>query len=486
MDRQPLLSGNIKTFIGRMRREIREMGERPVLQNDWQGKGHTPDYSRIQKKLERLLTAGHADDVVALGQELLNSGIRQVEESHDATDIQMGVADCMPVIVRALDQSSMGPAARLALAVDALINDEYRLCDAFAEYLHRHHPKPAWNALADQLLTQLNSSKPVRRADNVRQIFARDRLTDWAILALERAGRNEEIIPLCEAEAKVTDNYDRLVARLMAAGRYEDAERLIREGICSTKVRWPGIAAGLRDRLREIRARQMNWPAVTALQIEAFVHHPSRNGFVECKKAANRINCWDKVRACLLKYLERGVLPWDQKGWPLPETGLDKAEGARKDVFPMVNELIHIAIVERNPEQALSWYDRLPRKGFGWYGINEEEIAAAVQTDCPDRAVAIWKKRAEELIAQVTPSAYRDAAKYLRKAEALIAPEHKLKQWDRYLQELRERHARKTRLMEILDGLEGRHIPQKVPRQPANLNTCRQVVDVRGGITHRK
>jgi uncharacterized Zn finger protein len=124
----------------------------------------------------------------------------------------------------------------------------------------------------------------------------------------------------------------------------------------------------------------------------------------------------------------------------------------------MVNKLIHIAIMEKNPEQVLSWYDRLPRKGLGWYGLNEDEIATAVQTHSPDRAVAIWKKRAEELIAQVTPSAYRDAAKYLRKAEAIIAPQDKAKQWDQYLQDLREKHARKHRLIEVLDGLEGKPI----------------------------
>ncbi len=419
---------------------------------------YQPDYSEIRSKLEKLLEAGHAGEVLALGRELLSAGTRLVEESHDATEIQMGVADCMPVIVQAFDRSSMSPASRLAWAVDAVLKDKYSICEAFAGYLHRKHPKAAWNALAEHLLSQLNSTKPAKGANPFRCNFARDRLSDWTIHALERSGRSGEIIPLCEAEAKATASYDRLVARLMAAGRYEEAERWIEEGIRSTKRKWSEIDAGLRDKLRDIRARQNNWPVVAAIEVEKFVLQPSRSGFAACRKAASRFNGWDKVRACLLDYLERGVLPSNQKGWPLPETGFDKSEGARKDVFPMVNKLIHIAMMEKNPEQVLSWYERLPRKGFGWYGLNEDEIATAVQNYSPDRAVAIWKKRAEELIAQVTPGAYRNAAKYLRKAGAIIAPQDRAKQWDRYLQDLREKHARKRRLIEILDGLEGNPI----------------------------
>jgi uncharacterized Zn finger protein len=429
------------------------MGNEPVRQNDRQGEGYRPDYSEIRSKLEKLLEAGHADEVLALGEELLSAGTRMVEESLDATEIQIGVADCMPVIVHALDRSSMSPAARLAWAMDAVLKDKYSICEALAEYLHRKHIIAAWNALADHLLTQLKSWKPAKGANRFKDNFARDRLSDWTIHALERAGRTEEIIPLCEAEAKATDSYDRLVARLMAAGRYEDAERWIEKGIRSARGRSSEMDAGLRGKLRDIRARQDNWPAVAAIEVEEFVRQPSRSGFAACRKAASRFNGWDKVRACLLDYLERGVLPWKQKDWPLPETGFDKPEGARKDVFPMVNKLIHIAMMEKDPEQVLSWHERLPRKGFGWYGLNEDEIATAVQTHSPDRAVAIWKKKAEELIAQVTPGAYRKAAKYLLKAGAIIAPQDRAKQWDRYLRDLREKHARKRRLIEILDGL---------------------------------
>jgi uncharacterized Zn finger protein len=109
----------------------------------------------------------------------------------------------------------------------------------------------------------------------------------------------------------------------------------------------------------------------------------------------------------------------------------------------------------------LHWYDQLPINRFGWHGVDDDEVAAAVQTHTPDRAVAIWKKKTERLIAQVKPSAYREAAKYLRKAGSILSHQKKQKQWDQYLQDLREKHARKRRLMEILDGLDGKPIVKK-------------------------
>ena len=75
--------------------------------------------------------------------------------------------------------------------------------------------------------------------------------------------------------------------------------------------------------------------------------------------------------------------------------------------------------------------------------------------------MAIWKNRAERLIAQVKPSAYQEAAKYLRKAAKVIRREKQQAEWESYLKALREQHARKHRLIEILDGLEEKPIVKR-------------------------
>jgi uncharacterized Zn finger protein len=399
--------------------------------------------------------------VLSLGRELVTTCTRQVEESDDEGETAMEIAACMPVTVEALDRSSLDAADKLNWALDAVLDDQFEVCEAFAEYLHRRHPKSAWHTLADRLLARLKGLKGTKGADEFSRNYERDGLSGWAIHALERAGREGEIIPLCIAEAKRTSSYDRLVKRLVAARRYEDAEHWIQEGIQATKEKWPGIATGLRGKLREIRTFEKNWPAVAAMQVEEFVRHSSRQAFTECKKAGGKAKVWPKVREPLLRYLEKGELPWKQKGWPLPESGLDRPDADQRKRFPLVGDLIDIAILEKKPDQVLRWYDQRPKGRFGRYGVDEDAIATAVQAYAPDRAVTIWKNKAERLIAQVKPSAYQEAAKYLRKAAKVMHREKKLAEWESYLKELREQHLRKRRLIEILDGLEGKPIVKK-------------------------
>jgi uncharacterized Zn finger protein len=310
-------------------------------------------------------------------------------------------------------------------------------------------------------LAQLHGLKGAKGADEFSHNYERDRLSHWAIHALERAGREAEIIPLCIAEVKRTGSYDRLVQRLMAARRYEDAEKWIMEGLRAIGEKWPGIGACLRDKLREIRALEQNWPVVAALQVEEFVRHPSLQAFTDCRKASVKAKTWPKVREFLLGYLEKGELPWKQKDCPLPESGLDRPGVDHRNRFPLISDLIDIAILEKKPEQVLKWYDQRPKGRFGVPWLDEDAIADAVQVQAPERAVAIWKNKAERLIAQVKPSAYQEAVKYLRKAGLVMSKQNNQAQWDQYLGNLREKHARKRRLIEILDGLDGKPIMEK-------------------------
>lgn len=460
-DRKHLISGNIKTLVAHLSEEIGDVGDEPGWKNYWSNEGYTPDYSGIRKKLKALLKAGHADEVLAIGRDLVDSGLHQVEESDDEGETAMEVAGCMPVIVEALDNSSLDVADKLNWALDAVLDDQYEVCEVFAKYLHRQHPKSAWQTLSDRLLVRLKRFKGLRGAEDFSRNYERDRLSDWAIHALERSGREQEVIPLCETEAAKTGSYHRLVRLLMNAGRYGEAESWIFKGIHATGKKWPGIASGLRDKLREIRTFEKNWPAVAAMQVEEFVRHPSRQAFTECKKAGGKANAWPKVREHLLRYLEKGKLPWKQKGWSLPESGLERPDADQHDRFPLIGDLINIAIFEKKPDQVLKWYDQRAKGRFGWYGMDKDKIASAVQEYAPERAVEIWKNKAEGLIAQVKPRAYQEAAKYLRKAGKVMTKQKKQLKWDKYLRSLREVHARKYRLIEILDGLQGKPIVKK-------------------------
>ena len=253
---------------------------------------------------------------------------------------------------------------------------------------------------------------------------ARDRLSDWAIYALEQAGREDEIIPLCEAEARRTSSYLRLVERLVAAGRFQDAEQWITEGLQASRERWPGIAGGLRHKLLEIRVLEKNWPAVAAIQAEEFVRGPSRETFTECKKAAGRIKAWPQVRRCLLDYLERRAA---QQADELAASGNQpgRARNGTKRPVPHGGPAHRHCHSGKKARPGAALVRPASQNRLGWRGVDDDEIAEAVQTHAPDRAVAIWKKKAEGLIARVQPSAYQQAAKYLRKAAPVMVRQKK-------------------------------------------------------------
>ena len=137
IDRKQIISGNTKALVMRLRNQIHDIGEEDGWQNYWTGEGYTPDYSGIRKKLEALVEAGHADDVLTLGRELLTTGIRQVEESNDEGETAMEIADCIPVIIEALDRSSLDDVGKLSWALDAVLEDPFGVRESLLQYLEK-------------------------------------------------------------------------------------------------------------------------------------------------------------------------------------------------------------------------------------------------------------------------------------------------------------------------------------------------------------
>ena len=454
-----LKAGRTKPLIDRIKREIREISSEPGWRNHWNDDGYTPDYSVIRKNLETLLAGGEADQVLSLGKALMKAGTQQVGMSHDDGETAMEIGSCLPVIINALGQSSLKPVDKLSWALETVLQDEYSLFDDLAEYLHRKHPAAAWNTLADRLLERLRRFKLVPdREYEFSWKSDRDQLSKWVIHALERAGRQKEIISLLEAEAPITGSYERLVQFLSDANRLAEAEKWVFRGIKDLGNKRPGITSHLRGQLLDIRKKEKNWPAVAALQVYEFIAGPSESTFAAAEKAAEKIKLWPVVRSRLMAYLETGSLPWDDPKWPLPSTKLNPPERNRHDRFPLLSHLVAVAIHEKAPDQVIRWYDQLVRQDRGGFGGNDDRVAEAVKKDYPNRAVAIWKKIVEGEIAQVKPRAYQAAAAHLKKIARLLKERKKGKEWEGYLKELRQIHARKSSLMGILDTLEGKPI----------------------------
>lgn len=480
-DRHNLSVGAIPKMVKAVRAEIAALREEPGWSNHWNDEGSIPDYSRVRDRLEALLAQGYADAVVDVGAELLNAGVRQVEMSHDEGETGEEIASCLDIVFRALPHSSRSPAEQMRWAVEADLFDDYELCRGAKTFWDRAHPATAWNVLSEQLAPRLARDRmemgtgvgEAGVSPHFSDNFRRDRLSDWRILALDRAGRREEIIPLCRQEAEKTGSYLRLVEQLKKAKRWEEAEQWIRKGIAATETRWPGIALQLRTAFLEMRKREQDWPRVAALHADDFFAEPSLQTFQTLQQAAKRAKVLPAVRPAALHYLETGTVPQPTARmvneetippWPLPESELPRTIERPRIHPPMTDTLIDIAIAEKRPDEVVRWYDRRKPRSRGWDSgwFAEDRVAEAVAGSYPDRAVAIWKQLAEAQIALTNPKAYAAAAGYLRKAHRVLKQLGKEQDWSRYLAALRRANERKRRLVQILDTLAGRRIIEGV------------------------
>ncbi len=324
-DHKNFSSGEIKSRIAHIKKQIKEATKEPGWQNYWNGQGFTPDFSEIRGNLVTLLDEGYADDVLSLGKELMASGTELVETSHDEGETAGEIEGCMPVLIRALKESSLEPVEKLAFAVESVIEDEYDIFKLFTEYIESDHSADVWSEVADMLLARLETL-PVNSTQLGLSRYKRDQISNWAVTALIKSGRNMEILPLCEKEAPITDSYNRLVKILIEKKLYDAAEKWIYKGINATREHWPGITSELRGQLIDIRIKQKNPHAVAALKVYEYVNYPSSKAYQECKAFSDKIDEWEKVRACILHYLENGKLPWKQSEWPLPQPDIEYKE----------------------------------------------------------------------------------------------------------------------------------------------------------------
>ncbi len=106
----------------------------------------------------------------------------------------------------------------------------------------------------------------------------------------------------------------------------------------------------------------------------------------------------------------------------------------------------------------MKWYDDSRRtRSEHWQrdATLDDEVADAIATTHPDRSVAIWKELAENEIARVKPSGYREAVPYLRQVRDVLSRSGREGEWKEYLAALRQQNKRRPRCLEELYRLEG-------------------------------
>ena len=514
--------GDAPRLIGEARKELRSVTSEIGWQNHWQHDGHTPDYSRLKHRFERLAELGHADAVVELGRELFERGISQVEQAHDEGETGMALAECFPVVFAAVAVSSLAPAEKILYAIDACELDQWDyIGEPAANILDARWSSADWSAVADTLAARLNpSSKERKNAEDSRDLddgldrwsrnYRRDSLSDWLVHALEKAVRDDEVLPLYEAEVRRTGSYERLVNHLMQLKRFDDAERWAREGIEQTYEKLPGIASHLVDKLVDLARSRKQWDVVAARAACEFFRDPNVKSFQDLVGAAEKAKCGASVRRRAEQFLETGIAPIRcqtapaqaatsglkkkgarqgfavpstsptlgficEDGWPLPlpdylAAAFLRLRGPYDRQRKHREVLVELAIAEKRPDQALRWYDTIvadeksksggaPR-AMAWNSAAAlaSRVAAAVAKSHPERALEVYHLELEAHLPQANQGAYESAAACLRKMRPIMQSLDRDDFWIELVKDIREKYRNRPRFLEILDKLERRPI----------------------------
>ena len=467
-DRRKVHSGNADTLYKAIRNEIADIRE-----PDWDHYNYrryqTANFDHLHAYLQTLLQEGHADEIVYLGKDLIGAVTFAVEMYDREGEMIDKVKPSIEIVIQALTLSSLSSSEQLAWVVDTALADDYDLCtDALESFWNDRQKKSDWSELADELQKRLNNIPMSKDADGDISTYRRDQLSNWLISVLECAGRENEILPLCEQEAEITGDYERLIDRLIAEKRFEDAENWCHKAIANTAPNHYGTFSSLKNRLQTIRKKTGDLLGAAAFRADNFFRRPSLLTFQELCKSAQKAKVGPAVEAWARYFLETGHLPRTKgrkrKGepddkWPLPSTGFH--EDIRPAEGPVTHTLIEIAIAEKEIEAVLKWYDlETSRTEYrrGYMPTASLQIAEMVKEKYPDRTIDIWKEMAESEISRVEVSGYREAGTYLREIRDTLKRLNRKKEWETYLSELRDQNKRRPRCLEVLDGLEGKRI----------------------------
>lgn len=438
-EQQALLGGKVTKLVQAARREIERVTSEPAWVNSWHDDSSLPNYEGVKRRLQTLLDAGHSDTVVELGRDLLARGLEQVGESHDEGETGEAIADSLNIVFNALMKSSLAPHEKLLFTFDALMQDDYGIIEVDFLIDHEWTCKD-WSLVADELASRLRTTSTSNTQDSTRS-YARDQLSSWLILALEKSGRANEVLPLCESEARTNGSYERLVKRLLDEKRCDDAERWARDGIANTPGHLLGIVRNLKETFLETGVR------------------PDANVVSSTTRAKSTKNGKSKVPAS-----KPPLSSWPLPSLNLPEPRVDRERNHWKvSESPSchLNVLLELALKANQPDEILLWFDKNPRMAarHGNFGNNiADRVATAVASMYPNRSLELWMRMIDAEIAATSPAHYEVAAVYLRKVRDHLANLDRATEWTKYLASLRETHRRKRRLVEILDGLAGRPI----------------------------
>ena len=280
------------------RYELDEASSERGWSRSWSDRSYTPDYGPLTQCLQALVAGGAADEVLALGVEIMEAGTPQVEESDDDGETAEAIRGALAVVWEALSRSSLSPAERILWMYDRYLEDGFTLTDGTDELSIWNASAAAWGEVAETLLVRagLKAASDGEEADPDDRDWDMTRMARWAVDALASAGRVEEALSFALGAAKGAVGCSRKMELLAQAGRLDEAKAIAREGIRAAAANRGYGAAELRARLLDIAESERDRALVAALRADQFADSPSIGTYRALREAAQTVEMWPTVR----------------------------------------------------------------------------------------------------------------------------------------------------------------------------------------------
>lgn len=417
-----------------------------------------PDYSEAQRFMERLLELKAYDKLIALAAYLTERSVNQMMMSeNDEGQIGYEAEGCMEVIAKAVMCSDMPDVDKILWFRKLHDRDEYcfyeRIDGVWAS--PNSVSKSAWSEVADEFAKELSAQGDVGGGISIEG----DRLSKMVEKALRFAGRGGEIAGFKKMAVAKTGDYDSLVKELMGEGDFKEARVWCLRGLANGGD-YP--APELRERMVEIAAHLGDKCEACAYVADQFFDTPCIDRYKKLAAAAKKAGVLDAVRRDVLRFLETGVLPWNEKKstWPLPVTGSTKVSKHAK--FPLYWVLVEIALEERRMEDAVRFYRAQggPNASQKWYWQKGTEgdqgwmVADKVAARLPDEAISIWRGLIAANRGKTGNLYYDQIGKALKCMRPVMDRQGKFGEWRTLIADIRETEKSKRNLMKVLDEVE--------------------------------
>jgi uncharacterized Zn finger protein len=388
--------------------------------------------------IEKLLTDGHAQEVIDLTEQALKRMEKALGEMDDSDGYMGGILERLQKIHHIACEKARPEPESLAkrlleweLATDW--DTFYQAAETYADVLGEKG-LAVYRSLAQAEWAKIPQLKPGQT---------------------ERAyhGRRLRLTSIMEALACVDDDVEALVAvkskDLSSAYRFLDIAQVYKDAGESDKaLEWAekgleAFAENTDTRLREFLAdqyhrRRRHDEAMQLIWLN-FTQRPGLENYKILKDHANRTKQWAGWRQRALEYTRAMIA--DAK----------KAESANQRYWRSGRDhsmLVEIFIWEQNIEAA--WHES---QIGGCSDYLWMELAKLREKDYPADAITIYQARVDPIVEQTNNRAYREAILLIKKIRELMKRSGREKEFVQYVSSLKAKYNRKRNFMKMLNRL---------------------------------